>query len=149
MMRDKVIKLLATFFGIGYLSMMPGTFASVAGLLVYLVARADLSLYLSLCTVLVIIGFIVSGRAAELLNNKDPREVVIDEVCGIMLVYIAVPFSIFNLFLGFALFRLFDIKKPYPIKRLESIKGGWGIMLDDIGAAIYANIILQVLRLIL
>lgn len=143
-MRNKLVRALATVFGIGYLPLMPGTFASAAGVLLYLFIRSNPFLYSGVAVILIIAGFIVSGEAQRLFNSRDPKEVVIDELCGMLIVYIAVPFSVRNLVIGFLAFRLLDILKIYPLDRLERLKGGWGIMLDDIAAGVLTNIILQV-----
>ncbi len=144
-MRNKIIRSLATVFGIGYLPLMPGTFASIAGVFLYLLIRKTLIVYLALTALLIIIGFIVSGKAQGLFGKSDPRQVVIDELCGMLIVYIAVPFSTSYVIIGFFIFRILDVLKLYPLDRLERLKGGWGIMLDDIAAAVFTNIILQIL----
>ena len=144
-MQNKTIRSLATLFGIGYLPIMPGTFASIAGLFLYLIIRNNLYIYLALTAIFIVLGFAVSGKAQELFKKTDPKEIVIDELCGILIVYILVPFSIFNVIIGFIIFRLIDILKVYPLSRLERLKKGWGIMLDDIAAGIFTNIILQVI----
>ncbi len=143
-MRNKIIRSVSTVFGIGYLPLMPGTFASLAGLLLYLVIRHNIHLYLGITIFLLIAGLYVSGKAEKLFGKDDPGEIVIDELCGMLIVYLFIPFTLFNLITGFIIFRVLDIIKLYPISRLERLKGGWGIMLDDITAGIFANIMLQV-----
>lgn len=143
-MKDKVARSLATLFGIGYLPVMPGTFATLAGILLYLLIKKNLFIYLALTAVFIVLGFIVSGKAQKTFGAKDPKEIVIDELCGILIVYILIPFRICNLVIGFIIFRFIDILKVYPIDRLERLKKGWGIMLDDIVAGILTNIILQI-----
>jgi len=147
-MQNKVIKTIASLCGIGYLPVMQGTFASLAGVGLYLLIRNNLSLYLMITILLIIAGFIVSNKAQKIFKGSDPREIVIDELCGVLIVYIFIPFKISNIIIGFIIFRFLDILKVYPINRLERIKGGWGIMLDDIAAGVFANIILQVINFI-
>lgn len=147
-MRDRIVKNLATLFGIGYLPIIPGTFASLFGLFIYLLIRNNIIVYLVATAIFIILGFAVCGKAERFFKKRDPSEVVIDELCGMLIVYILVPFKISNLVIGFILFRLIDIIKIYPIGRLERLKKGWSIMLDDIAAGIITNIILQILSFI-
>jgi len=77
--------------------------------------------------------------------GKDPSKVVVDELIGVWVAVLWIPAETQWLILGFILFRFFDIAKPLGIRQLEKIKGGWGVMLDDVGAGIYANIVLQVI----
>lgn len=144
-MRNKIIRSIATFFGVGYLPIMSGTFASLAGVVVYLLIRHNPYIYLGITALLIIAGFIVSNRAQAFFASRDPHEVVIDEVCGMLITYMMLPHKTSIIIIGFFLFRLFDIVKIYPINRLERLNKGWGIMLDDIAAGVFANIILQVI----
>lgn len=75
--------------------------------------------------------------------GEDPSKVVIDEIVGVWIAMIGVPFSWLNLALAFGLFRLFDIQKPLGIRRMERLPGGWGVMMDDVLAGVYANVVLQ------
>ena len=81
----------------------------------------------------------------RLRNNSDPQEVVIDEVAGMLITLFFIPFTWLNVGIGFALFRLFDILKPWPIASVERIKHGYGVMLDDIIAGVFANFLMQVI----
>ena len=144
-MRNRLIRILSTVFGVGYSPLVPGTCGSLAGLLLYLLIRNNLFLYLGITVLSMIVGFAVAGKAEELFKTKDPREVVIDELSGMLIVYLLVPYSLSNLVIGFIIFRLMDFLKLYPIQKLERLSRGWGIMLDDIAAAVYTNIILQIL----
>ena len=92
------------------------------------------------------LGFWVSKKAEEEFNAKDPRQVVIDEFSSQLLVFFFIPFSTLNVLVGFFLFRFLDVFKLPPIKKLERLPKGWGIMLDDIAVAIFANLILQIQR---
>lgn len=143
-------KILATFFGIGFFPVAPATLMSLIIVLLYKLYLHNLSwpLYLILLLVLFFTGVLVSYHYSLELKEKDPGKIVIDEACGQLIVLFFVPTSWFLLFLGFFLFRLFDIIKPYPIKAAENLQRGWGIMVDDIIAAFYAAIILNVYMLI-
>lgn len=147
-MKDKAIKAIATFFGVGYLPFMPGTWGSLAGALIYFLVKHNIYLLWAIFLLLLGLGFWAAGKAEALFGKKDDRRIVIDEVCGIMLVYLILPDSFAFLIIGFMLFRAIDILKPYPIKRLQSIRGSLGIMADDILAALYTYIIIVFICLI-
>ncbi len=138
---------ITTFFGIGYLPLMPGTFASFAYLLFYLFAPKEFPFYLSLFLISIVFftGVIFSSRAEKIFEKKDPRPVVIDEVLGQMVSLFLIPSRIEPLLIGFFLFRIFDVLKPFPCFDVQKIKGGWGIMLDDLFAGIWANIFLRII----
>ncbi len=139
-----MIKLIATFFYLGYLPFGPGTMGSLAGILIYVCTKGNRPVYAGVVAILTLLGFLVVEKAQILFKEHDSRKIVIDEVCGMLLCFSFVPFNYINLILGFALFRIFDITKPFPIKKIEALKGGAGIMLDDIMAAVYTNIILHI-----
>ncbi len=142
-------KIIATFFGVGFLPVMPGTWGSLAGLLLYAAfLKTNFNLHLLSFLIVLILGFIASSDAETLFGKKDPGVIVIDEVAGILLVFIFVPFSTLNLIFGFFLFRLFDTLKPAPTGSFEKLPGPCGIMLDDIVAALYSNICLQIVNVI-
>jgi phosphatidylglycerophosphatase A len=145
--------LIATFFGIGFLRPGSGTWASLATAALWwtgaglLLQGSMQSLYATLiaCGVL-IAGIPASSIVARESGVHDPGHVVIDEVAGQLIALIAVPLRWQYVLASFILFRGFDIvKQPPPIRQLEKLPGGSGIMLDDVGAGIYANVIMQVL----
>lgn len=105
------------------------------------------ALYVSTFLVLFFAGVVSSGIVEKSLGEKDPSVVVIDETASIFPVFFLVPLSLFTAIVGFALYRLFDIFKPFPADRMEHIKGGWGIMLDDLVAGIYSAIILLIIKM--
>lgn len=138
----------SSFFYIGYLPLIPGTFASAAGVLLFYLIRYNTVIYILSTLLLIIFGLWVSGRQEEIVNRKDPSSIVIDEVCGMLLslMFIAPDFKL--VVFAFFIFRILDTLKPYPAGTLQRLKGGIGIMGDDIISGIYTNIILQlVLRL--
>lgn len=143
-MRNFIIKTLSTFFYIGYLPFIPGTFASIAGIFLFSLVKDNIFRYTLFTAALIILGFLVSGRAERIFNKKDARYIVIDEVCGIFISFLFIPYNIKLAVTAFILFRLFDVLKPYPANRLQNLAGSAGIMLDDIVAGLYANIILQI-----
>jgi len=139
-----IIKLLSTVFFVGYLPLMPGTFGTIAGLWLYLFyIKGNNALLFIYTLVFLFIGLLITGRAEKLFNRKDPKNIVIDEVCGILICFLFVPFDLRLALIGFMVFRILDAVKPYPCSRLESLKGSLGIMSDDIIAGLYTNIVLQ------
>jgi len=143
-LKNFTVKALATSFGVGFLPLMPGTFASFAGVLVYLVVKDNPLVYILVTVLIIILGFLVSGAAEKLFNKKDPGFVVIDEVSGMLLSLLFVPYGIKWVIAAFFIFRILDTLKPYPAGKFENMKGSAGIMLDDIVAAVYTNLVLQV-----
>jgi phosphatidylglycerophosphatase A len=138
---------LATFFGAGYSPVAPGTAGSLAAIPLVLLIRIASPMWAELAIIAVLFGAGGwSAAAAErLLACEDPGPVVIDEVVGMLVTMVAVPLSWPSLVAGFLAFRVMDIVKPYPARRLERLGGGLGIMADDVAAGVYANVVLQVL----
>jgi phosphatidylglycerophosphatase A len=143
--------LVATFFGIGRLGPGPGTWASLATVLIWwLLTRCIAPSWqaiaaASLAGFTTLIGIPAATRVARAAALKDPQFVVIDEVAGQLITLIAVPVSWKSLLVGFILFRGFDIVKPPPVRQLEQLPEGLGIVIDDVGAGVYALLIMQVL----
>jgi phosphatidylglycerophosphatase A len=148
----RIAELLATFFYIGYIPFMPGTFGTIAGVIIFVFLSKSFFVYYGLLIAIAACSVWVSGYAEKhIFETKDPKAVVIDEVAGFLIAMISFQFngtleSLKYLVIGFILFRFFDIWKPYPIWNLQKLKGGWGIVLDDLMAGIYTNIILQFIR---
>lgn len=94
-------------------------------------------------------GIWAATAAEPLLGGKDPGPVVIDEVLGMLITVAFVPVSLIGLAVGFLLFRILDIVKPYPAGRMESLSGGWGVMLDDAMAGLYGNLALRAIAYLL
>ena len=136
---------IATVFGSGRFPFAPGTFASFLAVLVYKYLLSGLSGPARAGTLAAIFfaGLWASGAHSAALGLKDPRPVVIDEVCGQWISLLFVPPAWGYLAGGFLLFRVFDVLKPFPIRRLESLPGGWGIMADDVLAGMFSALILQ------
>jgi len=149
-------RMISTGMGVGYFPLAPGTMGSLAILVVYWICPEISSLQLSM----IIVGLIVLGiYAATITENEmksklgqnrgsDPGIIVIDEIIGMLIALIALPKTTFYLIAAFIFFRIFDITKPYPIRKMEKFHGGWGIVLDDVVAGIYANIVIQIGRII-
>jgi len=144
---------LATGFGAGRSPEAPGTIGTLVGLILYLLFVPKISAFWQLVVVVVAIAvaIYVSGWMAEAHNEKDPSIVVADEIVGLFVTYLWLPLAFDSgrpawslLIVGFLLFRIFDIWKLWPIRKLETLPGGFGIVLDDVLAGVYANIILQI-----
>src|SRR5258708_1104832 len=138
-------KLISTSLGIGYIGKGAGTAAAVPFCIccsIPLVSGYQLIPSLIITIVITLIG-IWSSNVVSKIWGKDPGKVVIDEVAGMCISLLFVPVTIKYVLSALILFRFFDIAKPLYIKRMEKLPGGWGIMLDDILAGIYANVILQ------
>ena len=143
-MRNFLVKSIATVFGVGYFPAAPGTAATAVGVIIAYYLGNNAVVYTLLLLVLLSLGIIASGLLEKQLNEKDPGIVVIDEVVGVMIALWGLPLMWSVMIIGFFLFRAFDMFKIYPINRLESQPGGWGIMLDDCLAGVYTNIILHI-----
>jgi phosphatidylglycerophosphatase A len=148
---DRIALILSIWFGIGLLPGIPGTFGTAGAIPIYLLGDFLGPEYQIFFLVIIIIGAIwASNRAQSILGKVDPREIVIDEVAGFLLTIIFIPFTCRNLIAGFLLFRFFDILKPPPIKKIEKkIKGGLGVVLDDLLAGVYAHLCLRFLLYVL
>lgn len=143
--KQKVIVFFATGGLIGFSPVAPGTFGSLAALpLCLFLARLPLKSESILILVLVLVSVWIAHIAEKLAGQKDPKRVVIDEVCGMAVTMFALPFTPISAICGFALFRVFDILKPFPIRWVEkNVSGGLGIVLDDIIAGMVANALLR------
>jgi len=139
---------LATGFGAGLSPLAPGTAGSLVGVLFYVaMAGLPLLLYLSVVVALAVIGVWACDRAGKTLGVTDHPGIVWDEIVGLLVTMTATPPSGFGMVLGFTLFRLFDIFKPWPVAGIERrVAGGLGVMLDDVMAGLYALACLQILR---
>jgi phosphatidylglycerophosphatase A len=141
--------LTATFFGIGRLHPGPGTWGSAATVLLWWRLAHALEpnwrpwLAISLAAIAVLVGIPAATRVSRASGVKDPQFVVIDEVAGQLVTLIAAPLTWQSLLLGFILFRGFDIVKPPPIRRLERLPEGLGIVIDDVGAGLYGLVLMQ------
>ena len=135
---------IGTFFYLGRARFAPGTVGSVGGILLYYVIKNNVPLYACVLALMCILGVWSARRICEHRHDPDPSEVVIDEVAGILVTLFLIPYHWVLVILGFILFRIFDIVKPWPIRPLEKIKHGYGVMLDDIVAGVFSNFLLQI-----
>lgn len=144
-MLDRLAVWIAEIGPVGRSRFAPGTFGSLSAVPLLLLARERPELLFILLFIFVVLGIWSSGRAARAFSIHDPSTVVIDEVCGMLVGFLWVPINWYSIGVGFICFRFFDILKPPPIRLLERAPGGFGIVLDDLGAGIYANLILQII----
>jgi len=146
---EKAVVFLATGLYIGNLPFAPGTFGSLLGLpLGYFLSIFKMPLALSLTLLFTLVAVWIANSAEKILKKKDPGCIVIDEIAGMIITLIGLPFSLPTAVIGFIFFRAFDILKPFPIRTLEKkISGGAGIVIDDVIAGIFANLVLRIIFL--
>ncbi|MGH9519910.1 MAG: phosphatidylglycerophosphatase A family protein [Terriglobales bacterium] len=143
---EKLKHLVAIGGPIGFIPWVPATFASLATAAVCWAWPPHWRVVLILAGVVFALGGYCASTSERLLATQDPRNVVIDEVCVQLLTFLFVaPAGWLPTLAGFALFRLFDVTKPFPARRLERLPGGWGIMADDVAAGLYAAVVLWLL----
>jgi phosphatidylglycerophosphatase A len=141
----------ATFFGVGRLKRGPGTWASLATVILWALAISRIPPAYRLWSALfapvvaTLIGIPAATVVARAIGSKDPQFIVIDEVAGQLVTLLGVPLAWKTFLAGFILFRVFDIWKPFPIRRLERLPGGSGIVVDDLGAGVYALAVMHLL----
>ena len=140
--REFLIKVVATGLGLGYLPLIPGTFGTLLGIPVCLFLNMGGKVVYVVGTVVLFSGAVwVAGKADRIFSVHDSRRIVVDEICGFLVTMTLVPPTLLTLGVGFILFRFFDIVKPFPAGWCDkNLPGGWGVMLDDIAAGIYANL---------
>lgn len=145
-------RMIATVGSIGYSPLAPGTMGSLAIALVFLLLPPYLPIWPQVAGLLILFALAVwSAQAMAAAHEQatfgkiDPQEVVIDEVMGMAVTLAFLPLNFKTVGLGFLLFRLFDVTKPFPVRRFEKLPGGWGIVMDDVMAGIYANAGLRII----
>jgi phosphatidylglycerophosphatase A len=141
--RTAVSLTFATALGIGYVPIAPGTFGSAVGLALWMLLPSSIAVQGAAIVFLFVVGSLTGNVAEQHFGRTDPRQIVVDEVMGMMLTLFLNPVGPLGALLGFALFRGMDVVKPYPADRLEKLHGGVGVMADDAMAAIYANLALR------
>ena len=143
--------LIATFFGVGFLPKMPGTWGSGATVLLwalaarYIPAEYQFAVALGVVCLAIIAGIPAASIVCRETELKDPQIVVIDEVAGQMITLLLVPLGWKAFLAGFILFRFFDMLKPFPLRRLEHLPEGSGVVMDDVGAGLYGFLVMQLL----
>ncbi len=138
---------MATVGRLGFFPIAPGTIGTFAGILfTFLFSHFPLGIYLLSTATFLVFAAWIAERAEIILSERDSPKIVIDEVIGFLITMILIPFSLGAIFAGFIFFRLFDIIKPPPARRIDRrMKGGWAVILDDAIAGIYANLFMHLI----
>lgn len=144
---------LATAGYTGYFPIAPGTVGSAVGLVVYVILRWLAPSHLGIAELVSIAGLFAVGvwagtTAERYFGGIDPGPIVLDEVVGMLITLALIPVGVSGALAGFVLFRIFDVIKPFPARRLEALHGGLGVMADDAMAAVYANVSLRILLIL-
>jgi phosphatidylglycerophosphatase A len=142
-------RIYSTFFGLGFVPLAPGTAASLAAaaLYKYFMIHWPWHLFIIFIVGVSLTGALAATSYSRELGRKDPRRIVVDEAAGQWLTLVLTPADWVPLAAGLVLFRFFDVLKPFPIHKLEKLPAGWGIMVDDLAAGVYAWIVLRVVLL--
>jgi phosphatidylglycerophosphatase A len=141
---------IATAGGAGYVPVAPGTAGSAVGIALYfLTCRLSPTWQIVVLAVITVAGTWASSRAAIHFQRQDPSQVVVDEVAGQLLTLLLIGAGWMGALVGFLVFRVLDVLKPWPARRLESLPGGYGIMADDLMAGVYGWIIMRALAVFL
>ena len=138
-------KMLGSGFFTGYIPIVPGTFGSLAGLLIYYIPGFEKPVIILPAIIVFTVYGIYVGNKFDKVYGKDPRQCTIDEVVGMWISLLFLPKQIVISILAFIIWRAFDIVKPFPAKNLEKLEGGLGIMIDDVVSGLYSLIVLQVI----
>ena len=139
---------IATACGVGYVPIAPGTAGSAAGLLLWCVLPPSIAVQGGAIVALMVAGSLAGNVAERHFGRSDPGQVVVDEVMGMLITLFLIPVGWHGALVGFLLFRVADVIKPYPANRLEKLPGGLGIMADDGMAGIYANLALRAILVV-
>jgi len=142
---NNLIILFTTGCYLGYSPVVSGTVGSLGGVILYvlLTRLVQIPYYAVITLVAFILGIFASSKAEVIFGKKDSGKIVIDEIVGFLVTMFAIPLSWKYVVAGFFLFRLLDVIKPFPIRKLERFEGGFGVMVDDFIAGIYTNLILH------
>lgn len=143
-------KFLGSGFYSGYFPVVPGTIGSLAALVFYFIPGFEnLNIILPFIAVFFILGLKIGDKFEAVYQKKDPSQCTIDEVVGMWISLILVPKHLNYIILSFIIWRIFDIIKPFPAGNAERLKGGLGIMLDDVIAAVYSLIVVHIILIFL
>ena len=150
-MRLKISEWIATCFKVGYLPFAPGTWGSVFAILLWWVLLKDLNtcIFGAIIIIFLLIGIVVSNIIIDQSGDHDPSYIIIDELVGQWLALFLIPDGFFNIAISFILFRFFDIIKPWPIRLIEKLPKGLGVMSDDLTAGLITLVLIQVINIYL
>lgn len=140
----RFVMLFASGFGAGFSPVVPGTLGTLVAIpIYYFVSSISFPFYELTLVAFFFFSSWISNQAESHWGTKDDQRIVIDEIMGFLVTMLWIPKTLFFIAAGFILFRFFDILKPFPIRRLERVKSGYGVVLDDVLAGIYSNIVLH------
>lgn len=145
-MLNQIYKFIATGFGTGYSPIIPGTIGSLLGVSVFFLLKylgLSLPIWIIICILLFFVGVITATHAEKLFNKKDSRKIVIDEIVGCIIFLLFIPNTKWCIIVGFIIYRILDIIKPFPAESSQRLPGGWGIMMDDLIVSVYTVIIIN------
>lgn len=147
LLNDKMVKVIVTGLGTGYCPVAPGTAGTIVAVpLYFILSPFSWPLYLITLLAATVLSCRLCDTGERLFGVKDPPQIVIDEIIGFLWAMFAVPPTTFSILGVFLIFRLFDVVKPHPVRLLENrLPGGWGVVMDDVAAGIYANICIHIL----
>jgi len=150
-LRLKISEWIATCFKVGYLPFAPGTWGSVFAILLWWVLLKDLNTFIFGVVIIIflLIGIVVSNIIIDQSGDHDPSHIIIDELVGQWLALFLLPEGFFNIAISFILFRFFDIIKPWPIRLIEKLPKGLGVMSDDLTAGLITLVLIQVINIYL
>ena len=144
---SKFIYLFATGFGVGYLPKMPGTYGSILGVILFMLLTAvSFQVKAFFLFFMFFFGAMAAAKIEIKSGTKDNQIIVIDEIVGVWVTLLIAPEGVEWILASLILFRIIDIAKPYPIRKLESLKKGYGVMLDDLLAGVFAGIMLLIAK---
>lgn len=144
-MKQRLAYAIATWFGLGFSPIAPGTLGTLAALPVYFALRGYGTIaVLAAAVAITLAGVWAAGVVARLIGTQDPQIVVVDEVAGVLVALAFAPHTMTAVVLAVVLFRIFDMTKPFPARAAERLPGGWGIVIDDVVAGAWAAVLTEV-----
>jgi len=148
---SRIILFIATGFGTGFLPPFPGTYGTLVGMVFFILLRifgvSHLN-YLLITMGIFFVGVYTSTKAEVILKKKDSTHIVIDEIMGYLVTMLMIPLTFWTLVVSFFINRFLDIYKPSPARNIHVLKGGWGVMLDDLVSSIYSNLVMHTIIII-
>jgi phosphatidylglycerophosphatase A len=139
---QKLIKIIASSLGLGYIPWFPGTWTSLVVIIVFWFWNPQGNVWTIFTLVAILVAMMVANSAEKYFHNKDDQKITIDEVAGMAIALLFIPHNAWLIILAFILFRIFDISKIFPLRKIEKQPGAWGLVGDDVVAGIYTHLIM-------